>query len=502
MSLLGINVAGRAEYSPADIAGLGARWARCVAYPGVDIRSWIQGCHDRGVKVLLVLASESIGQAPNGWGPKIADFADRYGTLVDAWQVGNESDHVSPSSWTMSYEDLNRMLKTARTALGASAYLVGPGMASGDPNWLRGVDLRPVDAIAVHPYAKDPGTAQLRDMLDGYLAYGKPLWITEYHAHTLGMAAYLKVQQSIQVALAFCYSDQMVKGFGMIEDPRALADFKASALHQEQPPVISPPPKSYVVGPGILKRMEQYGTTPATDEDYRPSSSNWTYSEAFGINGQRFVYLRATKEVLVFDLDSRITDEELFNPKPKPQGALQWFTAQQIARTLGAPQGNVNTYWPAVAAALDEQGIGDRSTTIAALATIGVEVGSFAPINEFGDDAYFERNYGPGTSAGAQLGNVNPGDGARYHGRGFIQLTGRSNYRRYGQRLGVDLEGNPDLALEASTAARVLAMYFQDHGVQALAGKPDWAGVRQAVNGGMNGWQRFADFVDALVAIR
>ena len=186
------------------------------------------------------------------------------------------------------------------------------------------------------------------------------------------------------------------------------------------------------------------------------------------------------------------------NPSPRYVGAARWFTAKQIAATLGAPLVNVERYWPALAAALDELAINDRLTTIAALATIGVEVGAFEPINEIGGPTYFESMYGPGTPAGTQLGNTQPGDGARYHGRGFIQLTGRGNYTRYGQRIGVDLEGNPDLALEPDTSARVLAAYFLDHGIPTRAGAGDWAGVRRAINGGMNGWIKFAGLVAAL----
>ncbi|HEY1370357.1 MAG TPA: peptidoglycan-binding protein [Gaiellaceae bacterium] len=183
-------------------------------------------------------------------------------------------------------------------------------------------------------------------------------------------------------------------------------------------------------------------------------------------------------------------------PKPTPAAATGGATiaAEAIASCLGCPVGNVQTHWPALQQALAECGLTDQASAIAALATIGTEVPSFLPINEYGGDAYFTKMY----EGRKDLGNVKPGDGARYHGRGFIQLTGRANYRSYGQKLGVPLEAKPELALDAAVAARILATYMRDRGLGPLAARGDWQGVRRGVNGGLNGWDRFSSLVTKL----
>ena len=82
------------------------------------------------------------------------------------------------------------------------------------------------------------------------------------------------------------------------------------------------------------------------------------------------------------------------------------------------------------------------------------------------------------------------GDGWRYRGRGFVQITGRANYRTFADRLGLDLEGEPDLALEPRNAATIL-FDGMDLGLftgRALAdyidsGRADYVGARRIVNG-------------------
>ena len=71
------------------------------------------------------------------------------------------------------------------------------------------------------------------------------------------------------------------------------------------------------------------------------------------------------------------------------------------------------------------------------------------PIYERGRRSYFNK-YEPGTKIGKVLGNTMAGDGYLYRGRGFVQLTGRANYRKAG------LENKPDEALQPDVAAVIL----------------------------------------------
>lgn len=165
-----------------------------------------------------------------------------------------------------------------------------------------------------------------------------------------------------------------------------------------------------------------------------------------------------------------------------------------IARVLGCPLRNVETHLPSIVAALKNQGIYSKPCLIAAIATIGVETPKFQPIREIGNARYFTSMY----EGRRDLGNIQPGDGAKYCGRGHLQLTGRANYRTYGQCLGIDLENNPDLALKPDVSALVLALYFKNRNIHALAEKGDWPLVRKAVNGGVNGLDRFLKLVNQL----
>ena len=98
------------------------------------------------------------------------------------------------------------------------------------------------------------------------------------------------------------------------------------------------------------------------------------------------------------------------------------------------------------------------------------------------------------------LGNVHPGDGVRFLGRGFIPIVGRRSYSYFGREIGADLTGNPDLALNPAIAAEILAVYLRDRGVRLVADQQNWTMVRLRVHSDLSEWKRFFGVVLALLA--
>ncbi len=93
------------------------------------------------------------------------------------------------------------------------------------------------------------------------------------------------------------------------------------------------------------------------------------------------------------------------------------------------------------------------------------------------------------TNYEGRLGNIEPGDALLYRGRGYIQLTGRTNYAEMGKKIGIDLEAAPELLSSPDLAARVAILYLAtrsregQNGLQ-LANAGETAALRRLINGG------------------
>lgn len=115
------------------------------------------------------------------------------------------------------------------------------------------------------------------------------------------------------------------------------------------------------------------------------------------------------------------------------------------------------------------------------------------PIKEYGGTAYFRRMYdisGERPYKARELGNFSVGDGVRYAGRGYVQLTGKSNYDRAGRTLGIDMIRDPDLALDPSHAAHIMFRgmhegWFTGRKFSTYLSGPvaDYVGARRIING-------------------
>jgi putative chitinase len=92
----------------------------------------------------------------------------------------------------------------------------------------------------------------------------------------------------------------------------------------------------------------------------------------------------------------------------------------------------------------------------------------------------------------ASMGNTQPGDGWRYRGRGALQLTFRNNYALFGQRLGIDLEGNPDLAADPAVSVQIALEFFKVGNVNAAIDRGDFTEARRITNGASIGLQEVA----------
>ena len=141
-----------------------------------------------------------------------------------------------------------------------------------------------------------------------------------------------------------------------------------------------------------------------------------------------------------------------------------------------------------------------------ALGTTHLETGAkMTPVHEIGGTAYFEAMYGPtghNPARAKRMGNTAPGDGARYCGRGYVQLTWEVNYKAMSDHLTaatgapVDLVANPDLAMQPDFAAEIMfygmdvgtfsGRKFSDYFTKDASGNPakdNWVGARAIING-------------------
>lgn len=169
---------------------------------------------------------------------------------------------------------------------------------------------------------------------------------------------------------------------------------------------------------------------------------------------------------------------------PKPDDGYKPVTATQLMAIVPeVGQAKAEEIIGPLNDAMREGGMNTPLRQAAFISQVAVESDRFATTREYADGSEYEgRCSGPNG-----LGNCSPGDGVKYAGRGYIQLTGKDNYEAASKALGVDLVNNPQLAETPEYAFKVSVYYWDTHGGNAVSDTGDIAAITQMVNGGDHG---------------
>ncbi|MCR8695337.1 glycoside hydrolase family 19 protein [Rhodococcus rhodochrous] len=168
---------------------------------------------------------------------------------------------------------------------------------------------------------------------------------------------------------------------------------------------------------------------------------------------------------------------------PVPPPAV---TPEELARIVpGIPAEKVEQFIAPLNDAMARSGIDNPVRQAAFIAQLAVESDSFRTFEEYASGRAYEGR--------ADLGNTHPGDGERYKGRGAIQITGRHNYEKVSEHIGVDFVAHPELLAAPENAFTTAAWYWTSRNLNEVADTAGIVRVSELVNGGHHALGRRID---------
>lgn len=170
------------------------------------------------------------------------------------------------------------------------------------------------------------------------------------------------------------------------------------------------------------------------------------------------------------------------------------ITSDQLRQIMPNATHRIDTFLDPLNAAMEEFEINTPKRQAAFLGQISHESGELRYVQEIASGGAYEGR--------EDLGNIEPGDGIKYKGRGLLQITGRYGYEQCGTALGLDLIDNPELLELPDNACRSASWWWWKHGCNQLADAENYALITRRINGGMNGyadrvvyWERAQDAI-------
>lgn len=157
----------------------------------------------------------------------------------------------------------------------------------------------------------------------------------------------------------------------------------------------------------------------------------------------------------------------------------------------GCKLDRIKELYPYILEAFIEAEIMSLPRIAAWLAQVSHESGSFKYNEELASGEAYEKR--------KDLGNIYKGDGVTFKGRGFIQITGRSNYTQLSKALGIDFVSKPELASKDEYSARAAAWYWKSRNLNKYADLNSQEGfdkITKLINGGWNGREQRNKFYE------
>lgn len=214
----------------------------------------------------------------------------------------------------------------------------------------------------------------------------------------------------------------------------------------------------------VNAERKAHGKAPMTIVDSRKSTK-----ESDTVDGLHFAGAKA-----------RSWARDVFAAATKKVASVASMTGQQLRRIVPSLSlSKAESVAKRLSEAMSEAKIRTPLQKAAFVAQLAHESGGFKWLEELASGREYEGR--------RDLGNTHPGDGVRFKGRGYIQLTGRANYAAAGRALHLDLINHPSLAAQPANAARVAAWYWNTRGLNPIAARGDFREVTRRINGGYNG---------------
>lgn len=158
------------------------------------------------------------------------------------------------------------------------------------------------------------------------------------------------------------------------------------------------------------------------------------------------------------------------------------MSPETLAKALQIPLARASLWVDPLSAAMALYAIDSPVRQAAFIAQCGHESGRFVWLRELWGPTPAQKLYEPPADKAKVLGNTQPGDGFRYRGGGLIQITGRYNFRSIGQKIGVDIETDPDRITQPDVAALASAQFWADHNLNAYADAGSFLTLSRVIN--------------------